>query len=1388
MKKYLFSSVLLLVTIACLALNYTPNELIVKTINRENTFTLEANTDFTRWIKSYRVRSIKAVSETNNNGYFVIQTERDIPLSEIESRKERYPDVDFIQPNYINKFHSRTTDPYYPQQLLNLCNVPNAWAYSTGSEDIIVAVIDSGIALNHPDLTNVVYVNEGEIPNNGIDDDNNGYIDDVHGWDFADAPLLNNIALGDYIERDNDPSDENYHGTHVSGIIAAETNNGIGVAGVMWNVRLLPVRGGFMTSSGGYLQDDDVSASLIYATDMGAKVINMSWGDQNYSPIIADACQYAYDHGVILVASSGNDPGPIVSYPARLSNVISVGSVDRYKMLSSFSSYGSDLDVVAPGSQIMSTYDPESENGGYQEQSGTSMAAPHVTGIIGLLLSYKPDLNFEEVKTLLYSTSEDLGTPGFDQYFGYGLIDAEKLITTIENPYLAISYPHEEMGLSSDFDITGSIDVPDFFRYSVTYSTEQAPGQYDWYDCQTHNNSPIFYYEAVEDGFLKRFELEDELLDAEYRIRLSVQDKSGNVFNIIKHVTIDKSLPYLTDTIEYVERFNSNYKNHYIKMKYNEDVSIEVNIIDENGNDYSAFSSVADSVQYIQIPNNVPAGNIDIEVYATNRAGLTLYSGLLEDFATINNDETAITHYNVNNFSLPILATEKFVDFDGNGKNEFVSMFIENGTFGNVRIFEQNGNTFETKYQFTQKFRPLDIGNTNDIGYEVLATDQINGYVFESTEESVYPIDSYLQEIPNAIGGVFADYNGDNESNLICIVDDPDATVIKLYARQTSGFSEREVIYNPSPTDSRNIFVPNVKCTNLDGDIYPDILIADTDGDVMIFEKKPNIEDYLVWETRLNVGSCYYIDYGDYTGDGENEFVIGGYVRNQVNVNTSHFEFTIFKSDGNDSYYVLDTISLDSVGSNNSIAAYDMDGNGKEELFISVTPYLYTFEWDGEKMDAKAVHNSTDSFQINVYQQDEESDPILFCNQIQDEELISVKVTSRDYMNEPESPQGFTAVAIDETTVKLSWIQEANTSYEIYQRYNHPVYGIVEQLVGSQTESEFYDYNLTQGEDYYYAVKAINNNFPVAESYLTVWKKVIPDCLPEVISVTKVNDFFLNVEFNVPLDRYMTDIGHYTFDDADLLINSAILNEEFTVATLKLKSKLVNDSYTLYCRNIESSNGLTSEYLEFDFENTADTRPPEVVNVDVVNKKEIVLEFSEMIKSVDSNTLTIENFELVRPFNDTDNSIVSVSLDQQNVFVRFQNNLKYSTQPYKIVIHNISDFSNNLMLLQSNTVQFSLTDINDLSKLQIYPNPVYTADGINEIKFTNIPLNARGKITIYNLAGDIVYDKNIGPFYGNEVYQWNLRNNAGKKLSSGTYFYIMQMKGSTKKGKIAILN
>ncbi|ARI84524.1 S8 family serine peptidase [Microcystis sp. LEGE 00066] len=272
---------------------------------------------------------------------------------------------------------------------VNLVNAPEAWARGYTGQGIVVAVLDTGVDRNHADLAGNIWTNAGEIANDGLDNDGNGYVDDVYGWNFANG---NNNTL-----------DGNRHGTHVAGTIAA-ANNGFGATGVAYNSRIMPVKVLSDSGSGSY---SGVAQGIRYAVDNGADVINMSLGGGSTDSAVQSALQYASSRGVIVVMAAGNEGAAQPGYPASSATSwgLAVGAVDSSNQMASFSnragSNSSMRYVTAPGVQVYSTL----PNGGYGFLSGTSMAAPHVAGVVALMLSANPNLTDAQVRQIITTTA-----------------------------------------------------------------------------------------------------------------------------------------------------------------------------------------------------------------------------------------------------------------------------------------------------------------------------------------------------------------------------------------------------------------------------------------------------------------------------------------------------------------------------------------------------------------------------------------------------------------------------------------------------------------------------------------------------------------------------------------------------------------------------------------------------------------------------------------------------------------------------------------------------------------------------------------------------------------------------------------------------------------------
>jgi len=348
----------------------------------------------------------------------VVDLPRDLSVAEAVQTYEDSPDVAYAEPNFKVEPLATPNDPNY-RNVWGLNNsgqtggtadadidAPEAWDRTTGSSGTVVAVIDEGIDLNHPDLRDNIWTNPGEVPNNNVDDDRNGYVDDVNGYDFAND---------DASVYDPDPisgrGDE--HGTHVAGTIAAVGNNGVGITGVNWDARVAALK--FLGANGGYTSD--AVEAINYAVAEGMPISNNSWGiGSDRSQSLEDAIRRADNAGHIFIAAAGNGGSDSVGdnndatpeYPASydVPNVVSVAASNDTDRLAAFSNFGaSSVDLAAPGVGILSTLPGET----YGRYSGTSMATPHVAGVAALLKSWNCSYTDEEMKNqiLQYADPRD---------------------------------------------------------------------------------------------------------------------------------------------------------------------------------------------------------------------------------------------------------------------------------------------------------------------------------------------------------------------------------------------------------------------------------------------------------------------------------------------------------------------------------------------------------------------------------------------------------------------------------------------------------------------------------------------------------------------------------------------------------------------------------------------------------------------------------------------------------------------------------------------------------------------------------------------------------------------------------------------------------------------
>lgn len=370
-------------------------------------------------LRSYGFPSVRQIPQI---GVYSVRTSPGVSVTETLAMLRRNGDIEQARPDYRARLAENPNDSFFYKYQYNLRNrgivldvsdtiqpqttanadikATTAWDETKGDPGVVIAIVDSGVDRTHPDLAAKVV---------------------SAGHDFAND--------------DEDATDDHWHGTHVAGIAAADTNNAEGIAGVAWNCKILPVK---VTEADGTGYYSWIIDGIIWATDQGAKVINISMGGDADDPFLEDACKYAYDRGVVVVASAGNDSGTVV-YPAAYDDyVLAVAATDYNDEVADFSNFGPEVDVAAPGVYILGPAPQWFVGDGYLPYlfgSGTSSAAPHVAGLAALIMSLKPDLKPAEVMKIIRYTADDVNRtahPGRDDHVGFGRINMQRALA----PYI----------------------------------------------------------------------------------------------------------------------------------------------------------------------------------------------------------------------------------------------------------------------------------------------------------------------------------------------------------------------------------------------------------------------------------------------------------------------------------------------------------------------------------------------------------------------------------------------------------------------------------------------------------------------------------------------------------------------------------------------------------------------------------------------------------------------------------------------------------------------------------------------------------------------------------------------------------------------------------------
>lgn len=1036
----------------------------------------------------------------------------------IETLRAR-ADIEYAQPNHVFLAYQATNDPRLNQQpYLDLINWPDLLAVLPDKQrEVIVGIIDSGIDYRHEDLAAAIWLNEAEANGSpGIDDDGNGYVDDIRGWDFTDAPTL--PGRGDFLDPDNDPMDESSHGTGVAGVIGAISNNGIGVAGVA-DCRLMAVRAGLSFDQGGtFLQEDDLAAAMLYAVDNGADILNLSWGSFDRAFVLEDAIRYAVERGVVVIAAAGNEGEPPVGYPAALDDVISVSAVGT-SQLAGFSSYGPTLDLAAPGVQIFST----GLDDAYGPRSGSSFAAPQVAGLAALLLSRRPDLTSGEIRGALVSSTTDLGPSGWDSSFGSGRVDASQLvkfITGSEPTTARIFSPSSDSEVTGSVNLTASTSGANATGYRLSWSLDNEPASWTLIT----SGSPTSEIETswlvpadIEDApVVLRLEVDasDEPRPIEHRVRLRANASTPFVSSVFYGPILAGDR--VSWTVRWVTRAPT--LGHLILLSQNGFVRDTIR------------TAKLDRFHEVILPDQNTTQSYEFQIVAEGTSGQSIMTPL-EPLTLIPARIPSIGFTEIATLPDGFLA-DQVSDFDGNGRPEIAVMpYVEGEAYSPVQIFEyQSDGTFSSIHTTEERFLPWNVGDVTHDGTPDLLGSSIAG--IQLMTGFPLPTDKVFDQ-SGVWGGEIADADGDGANEILArSIDDYTIRVYRLQDNDTFGEVTSLVDFSPGIGITSSRFV----VADLDGDFKQDLLFGDADGDIWSYEFEaggylPNI----LLEGPDDTDATIIGGGEDLDGDGKIEFAVARAFVNDEDALNGWWDLEIYESTSNNRIaleWVQRISGVAIVG--NGISTGDLDGDGRPELAVALNPDLYIIRADGPDTYRPIFHTEISlTYRPVLSDLDDDGAAELIFNADG-----AIRVLERNLAEDTaQRPEILEAVPLGRDRISLKWTATPNaTNYRLLRTApDQP-----EQLVTEAPALSFIDVGVSEGDTLVYRVEAVRaGETSIVSGPITV----VPRAPPTIARIDRLDENRIAVLYNATMSDRAADPNGYRLHPNDEPPSSAIRDQ-----------------------------------------------------------------------------------------------------------------------------------------------------------------------------------------------------------------------------------------------------
>ncbi len=1293
----------------------------------------------------------------------------------ILSQLRNTPEVLWAEINHVYRIHYNTSsDPLFNNQwYLHRIGAPQIWSKTAGSANIVVGVIDTGVDYLHEDLQGQLWVNTAEDLNangrldsldlNGIDDDGNGYVDDVIGWDFTDAPAF--ADGGDYDQPDNDPMDEFFtgHGTPVAGLIAA-ANNGVGMIGVAPGIKIMALRAG---TASGYLEEDDVAEAIVYAIDNGAKIINMSFGDVAFSYLLRDVIRYGVERGVIFVASAGNDGNDVFQYPAAYDETIAVGATDFQNNLAPFSSYGIKIDLVAPGVDLLSL----KIGNNYGPVSGTSFSAPLVSGALALLWSLFPGATPDELKGMLTTGAVDLGTPGWDATFGHGLVFLPAAQENQQNGVATIDWPATNAGLARDtIAIMGTVFSAQFRDYSLAYGIGRHPAT--WYPIETQVERQVI------NDTLALWSV-NTLPDTVYSLRLTLRQfwTADRVATVT--FRIDHSAPRLIQfkTRPLLQRNNGGF---LITIKSDDLTRVRLWPLTngQRGNVYQ--SNYLTDAHYLFLPGDA-AGNGYLRVELTNAAHLTtsiendsirLPLGKLPR-AEIKNRLYPIQQWSTTGYLMP-----RYTDFDEDGMPEIVfSRQTDSTTFGHLVIAEKNGESWQPLLETDFPGIPRDAADVDgQPGQELLVGYGKLTYILGSNGNGV-PRQVIWYDSSDFWGSRFVDVDGDHQPELLAIQNNQ-WRVFK--ARITDGLQFVPLYEITNPSEGNNQYgVPWCVVADFDGDTTPELVFGDYDGDVLLAQRQDNDHYGVVWWHRMEGrDATTLLQAGDLTGDGLPELIVATAAQPSVllesNFAAQYWVLTVWQFTPPAGFQKIAQTAIQGVnkqrGIFNALQVVQFPGQ-PVTLLMAAYPDVYHFSLIDSTLVLEGFYPqmaNTNTFLVGDWNNNQKGD-VLFAGgdgfQLWED-------------NQPADgvfpPYQLTAKPLDEHRVSLSWRSDPSELYHIYRSINDSAFVFID----STRQLTYLDTMVVAGTTYHYAVSRLVQLDSLVESVLSMPASAVPNKPPRVISISPQGTNQLQVQFSESLHNSSFQVEHFVMD-GQRYPSSVSRGKNGQVAILGWDLAIPAGVHQLTISGIRDlqDTPLMGDTVTNFFYQPAETLSFYATQILEFSKKEIVVAFNQ---PVDVQKIHVDSSFSLTPRGNITAVFAGDTPEKVRLVLAGENRIGALGEPTYLTIQNVRSRTG-ISMKQPQTFPL-VQEVTDLAAVKAYPNPVRPGDE-NELLFGNLPPGS--EIFIYTVDGHLV--RHLQETVKSGGMRWDLKSDDGRQVATGVYIYVARWNGQQKMGKILVI-